>query len=202
MFYLDYIIYIILIILTWILIYKIINMKETTKKKITREMVMKDTVMKDTVMKDTVMKDTVMKDTVMKEGFAHRGNAIVVKNPTTNQLGLKDLNGKSGGFDVFSIAQALYGFVSIFADVFVKYPTKYVRQLGTLAQGPLESLANNFNDILDKVKIQARGIIDKIKPYTNKSMPFSIFDFSKMITKLIDKIFSSLGQVLKPRDPN
>lgn len=178
MFYLDYIVYITFIILTWILIYKIINMKETenTKKKLTRAM-------------------------VMKEGFAHRGNAIVVKREGTNQLGLKDLNPNSKNVDIISTTQSFYSFLGIFADAFVKYPNKYIRKLGSMAQGPLESLFNTFKEFLKNTKDRGKDIIKKVKPYFNKTTPWSPADITKNITKLIDKIFGSIGQLLNPNNP-
>jgi hypothetical protein len=183
MFYLDCILYIILLILAWILIDKIINQNEF-----------------DNTIKGLKYKPKEGFNT--KEGFAHRGNAIVVKNPGINQIGINDLNPNSKEFDVFAIAKGFYNFLSIFADVFVKFPNKYVRKLGNMAQGPLEALANKFKEILKKCEVQAREILEALKPYTKFAIPFSLADMTKRLTTLIDKIFGSIGRILKPNRPN
>ena len=176
MLYLDYIIYITFIFLTWILIYKIYM-----KEKITREM-------------------------VMQEGFTHRGNATVIggarystniDKTAKNLVNTKDIN-------VFKISESLYDFLSIFADVFVKYPNKFVRMLGNMAKGPIEDIILQFKEIIKQSSEQAdqawAEIKDKLK--LDIFIPFSIVDLTKMLTTLIDKIFGSLGYLLEPKDTN
>ena len=177
MLYLDYIIYITFIILNWILIYKIIYMKT----KITREM-------------------------VIKEGFNHRGNATVIGGArySTNidKTAKNAMNAKN--IDVFKIAEGFYNFLTIFADVFVKYPNKFVRMLGNMAKGPIEDIILQFKEIIKQSSEQAdqawAEIKDKLK--LDIFIPFSIVDLTKMLTTLIDKIFGSLGYLLEPKDPN
>jgi hypothetical protein len=177
MLYLDYIIYITFIFLNWILIYKIIYMKQ----KITREM-------------------------VIKEGFTHRGKATVIggsKYSTNIDKTAKNaINAKN--IDVFKMAEGFYDFLTIFADVFVKYPNKYVRMLGNMAKGPIEDIVLNFKAIVKKSSEEAdknwQEIKDKLK--LDIFIPFSIVDLTKMIMTLIDKIFGSLGYLLEPKNPN
>jgi hypothetical protein len=176
MLYLDYIIYITFIILNWILIYKIIYMKT----KITREM-------------------------VIKEGFTHRGNATVIggsKYSTNIDKAAKNaINAKN--IDVFKMAEGFYNFLTIFADVFVKYPNKYVRMLGDMAKGPIEDIALQFKEIIKQSSEQAdknwQEIKDKLK--LDIFVPFSIVDLTKMLTTLLDKLFGSLGDLLEPKNP-
>ena len=183
MIYLDCILYITLLILAWILIDKIINQNESVN-----------------TIKGLKYKPKEGFNT--KEGFAHRGKAIVVKNEGINQLSAKDLNPNSKEFNVVEITKGFYKFLSIFADVFVKYPNKYVRKLGNMAQGPLETVMKYFKEILKKTKDQAEAVLEKIKPYFNISMPWTLTDMTKILVTLIDKIFDSIGQFLRPKGRN
>lgn len=176
MLYLDYIIYITFIVLTWILIYKIYM-----KEKITREM-------------------------IMKEGFTHRGNATVIggaRYSTDIDKTAKDaINTKR--MDVVKMSEGLFDFLTIFADVFVKYPNQYVRMLGNMAKGPIEDIVLKFKEIIKQSSEQADKNWQEIKEKLKLDIfvPFSIVDLTKMLTTLIDKLFGSLGYLLEPKNPN
>jgi len=152
------------------------------------------------------MKQKITREMVIKEGFNHRGNATVIGGArySTNidKTAKNALNAKN--IDVFKMGEGFYNFLSIFADVFVKYPNKYVRMLGDKAKGPLEEVALKFNQIIKETSEQADQIWQDIKDKLKLDIfiPFSIVDFTKTMTTLIDKIFGSLGYLLEPKDPN
>ena len=135
-----------------------------------------------------------------KEGFKHKGKAFVADSKKKIDISL--LNPNIKGINVIDTAKTAYGFLSIFADVFVKYPNQYVMQLGGMAQGPIQSIMDNFKEIINQSQERGKEVMETLKPYFTLAIPFSVADITKTIMNLIDKIFGSLGNLLKPKNPN
>jgi hypothetical protein len=136
----------------------------------------------------------------LKEGFKHKGKAVIADNKKSMDISL--LNPNIKGFNVFETAKLGYNFLSIFANVFVKYPNQYVMKLGSMAQGPIESVINKFKVIIKDSQERGKELMEELKPYLTRVIPFSITDLTKMIGNLMDKVFDSLGDFLKPKNPN
>ena len=153
MFYLDFVLYTTLIILAWILIDKIINDEEEAGFK-------------------------PMAGFKPKEGFEHRGNAVVAgKSQASIDIDKAAEGANTKRINVIETVETVYGFVSIFADVFVKYPNQYIMKLGGMAQGPLQAILEKFNETMDEGNGKAKEYLEKIKVIN----PFSIVDFTKII---------------------
>ena len=136
----------------------------------------------------------------LKEGFKHKGNAVIANNKKS--LNLSALNPNVKGFNVIDTAKMGYDFLSIFANIFVKYPNQYVMKLGSMAQGPIQSVLKTFKQIIKDSQEQAKIVMEELKPYLTLAIPFSLADLTKMIGTLMDKVFNSLGDLLKPKNPN
>ena len=152
------------------------------------------------------MKEKITREMIMKEGFTHRGNATVIGGArysvNIDKTAKDAINTKS--INVVEIAEGFYDFLTIFADVFVKYPNEYVKMLGNMAKGPIEDIILKFKDIIKQSAEQSDKAWTEIKEKLKLDIfiPFSIVDLTKMLTTLIDKIFGSLGYLLEPKDPN
>lgn len=121
MFYLDYILYIIILILSWVLIYKIINTTEGFGNK----------------RRPGISKKK-------PQGFQHRGNAFIASSsvdPKSND---------SVYSNVFGIMQGVYKILNVFAMVFVEFPTKYVTKLRNFAQKQMMMLYDYYKRIMRK----------------------------------------------------
>lgn len=158
MFYLDFILYTTLIILAWILIDKIINQEEGFEP-------------------GFKPKEGFKPGFKPKEGFEHRGNAVVAgKSQASIDIDKAAEGANTKRINVIQTVETIYGFVSIFADVFVKYPNQYIMKMGGMAQGPIQSIIEKFNEVMNDSNEKGKEFLDKIKIVN----PFSIVDFTNI----------------------
>jgi hypothetical protein len=165
MFYLDYIIYSIFIILSWILIYKIIN--ENDEKE---GFGMDDN--------SKMFRPKGSTSSAMAGPFKHRGKAVIAAPPTKPI----DVDAEAKKIDIIYVATGLYDFTSIFANIFVKYPNQYINKLLGMSQGPITSIIDKFHAIIEYSKEKSGEYVDmamdKLKMFKFMN-PFSIIDFAR-----------------------
>jgi hypothetical protein len=121
MFYLDYILYIIILILSWVLIYKIINTTEGF---------------------DNKRKPGIRKK--ITQGFQHKGNAFIA----TSSIDKK--SNDSAYINFFDVMQTVYSILNVFAMVFVEFPTKYITKLKKLMQEQFMMLYGAYKSLMQK----------------------------------------------------